>query len=281
MRRPIFLSILLCSATNGSVHAQTVLDGAYIREHVRTQRPLPYTHLREADVQWHRRVWRVIDLREKINLPLYYPLVPNNGRSSLFDVIKRGLEEGAISAFDPGVLLKDDDFRRPMMRDEVSSVLHGIDSTWTNSLTDPDSNILVVSETDVATEEVLQYKVKEDWQFDKQRGKVDIRIIGIAPMKQVTSDDGEVIGAAPLFWLYFPELRYYLANEEVQISGNVAQRISFEELFAKRRFSSYVTEVSNVYDRSLPEYQIGVEALLSGQRIKHDLFSHEHDLWNW
>lgn len=281
MRRSIISVILLCSAATGPVHAQTVLDGAYIREHVRTQQPLPYTHLREADMQWHRRVWRVIDLREKLNLPLYYPLVPTNGRSSLFDVIKKGVEEGAITAFDPGVLLHDDDFRRPMMSDEVRSVLHGVDSTWTSSLSDPDSNILVVSEIAVATEEVLQYKLKEDWHFDKQRGKVDIRIIGIAPMKQVTSDDGEVLGTAPLFWLYYPELRYYLANEEVQISGKATQRISFEELFAKRRFSSYITEVSNVHDRSLPEYQIGVEALLSGERIKHDLFSYEHDLWNW
>ena len=100
-------------------------------------------------------------------------------------------------------------------------------------------------------------------------------------MKQVRSDEGEVLGFAPVFWLYYPELRYYLANEEVFTSGNAAQRISLEELFAKRRFSSYITEVSNVYDRSIPAYQTGVEALLSGERIKKELFTYEHDLWNW
>jgi hypothetical protein len=88
--------------------AQTVLDGAYIKEHTKTKRVVPYTHIREADVIWARRVWRTIDLREKMNHPLYFPTEAINDRKSLFDVIRQGLlVDGSITAYDPD--------RSPMM----------------------------------------------------------------------------------------------------------------------------------------------------------------------
>jgi gliding motility associated protien GldN len=141
--------------------------------------------------------------------------------------------------------------------------------------------ISVVTTTWLTSDQVTRFRLKEDWHFDKQRGKVDIRIIGLAPMREVRSESGEVLGHAPLFWLYYPELRYYLANQEVFTSGNEAQRITFEQLFAKRRFASTIDKVSNVHDRGSSAYLAGVDALLVGERIKHDLFAYEHDLWNW
>ena len=35
-----------------------VLDGVYIQEHIPTKRVVQYTHLREADVMWSRKIWR-------------------------------------------------------------------------------------------------------------------------------------------------------------------------------------------------------------------------------
>jgi len=100
----------LCAAPTAV--AQTVLDGAYIKEHTKTKRVVPYTHIREADVMWARRVWRTIDLREKMNHPLYYPTEAINDRKSLFDVIKHGLlVDGSITAYDPGALANDDELR--------------------------------------------------------------------------------------------------------------------------------------------------------------------------
>ena len=85
--------------------AQTVLDGAYIKEHTKTKRVVPYPHIREADVMWYRRVWRTIDLREKMNHTLYYPTEPINDRKSLFDVIKQSLlVDGSITAYNIGVV---------------------------------------------------------------------------------------------------------------------------------------------------------------------------------
>jgi gliding motility associated protien GldN len=261
--------------------AQTVLDGAYIKEHTKTKRVVPYTHIREADVMWARRVWRTIDLREKVNHPLYFPTEPINDRKSLFDVIRQGLlVDGSITAYDPGALLTDDEFKKAYLATELKELFTRMDTQYTEDLTTGDM-MMVVQPINLESRDIKMYKVKEDWIFDKQRSTLDIRIIGIAPMKEVKGEDGEVRGYAPLFWLYYPECRYVFANWDAFNRENDAERRSFEDIFWKRQFSSYITKWSNVYDRQINDYKTGLDGLLEGEEIKQALFEFEHDLWNF
>lgn len=274
----LFASLCLGPVLN----AQTVLDGAYIKEHTPTRRTIPYVHLREADVMVAQRVWRTIDLREKINHPLYYPLEPTQDRKSLFDVILEGLlKTGSLTAYDPGVLLQDDDFERPLTVEQLEGMLNAVDTIWTPSLDDPDIQIPVPRSDPVTTAEVTRYLLKEDWIFDKQRGVMEPRIIGLAPLREVRGDDGELRGHAPLFWLYFPEFRYVLANAEAFERGSDAGGRSFDRIFQDRLFSSYITKVSNAYDRGIIDYATGVEGLLEGEAVKEHLFRTEFDQWNY
>lgn len=282
MRRNLLVCFLLGQLLSpGILHAQNVLDGAYIREHAVTQRVVPYIHLREADVQWHRRIWRTIDLRQKMNLPLRYPLEPTNGQRSLWDVIRKAVfEDATVTAYDPGPLLQDDGFQRPLGNDELDRILNPVDSLWTPSLEDPDQSVLVVVRMPLESKDILMYRLKEDWIFDRQRGTMEVRIIGIAPLREVRGEDGELRGYAPVFWLYYPELRYVLANATAIKPQNLAEHRSFDALFTKRLFYSTVVEESNVLGRSLPEYLTGADALLEAERIEQGLFQYEHDLWN-
>ncbi|MBL7939317.1 MAG: gliding motility protein GldN [Flavobacteriales bacterium] len=276
--RPLIGALCLGPVLN----AQTVLDGAYIKEHIPTRRAIPYVHLREADVMVAQRVWRTIDLREKINHPLYYPLEPSQGRKSLFDVILDGLlENGSLTAYDPGVMLQDDDFERALTTPELEGMLNAVDTVWTPGLDDPDTMIPVVQPQPVTTAQVTRYLLKEDWIFDKQRGVMEPRIIGLAPLREVRGDDGELRGHAPLFWLYFPELRYVLANAQAFERNNDAGGRSFDKIFQDRLFSSYITKVSNAHDRGIIEYATGLDVLLQGEAVKEHLFRTEFDLWNY
>ncbi|MBK8613486.1 MAG: gliding motility protein GldN [Flavobacteriales bacterium] len=277
--RPFALLGLACAVP--ALHAQNVLDGAYIREHAATQRVVPYVHLREADVQWHRRIWRTIDLRQKMNLPLHYPLEPVNGQRSLWDVIRKAvLEDASVTAYDPGPMLQDDAFQRVLSAAELERLLNPVDTVWTPSLANPDVSDPIAVPMPLESKDIMMYRLKEDWILDKQRGVVEVRIIGLAPMREVRGEDGELRGHAPVFWLYFPELRYVLANATAFNPQNEAEHRSLDALFAKRMFRSTVTAVSNVYGRSLPDYLTGVEALLEAERIEQGLFQYEHDLWN-
>jgi len=261
--------------------AQTVLDGAYIKEHTKTKRVVPYTHIREADVMWARRVWRTIDMREKMNHPLYYPTEAINDRKSLFDVIRQGLMvDGSITAYDAGPLLTDDEFKKPLLATELKDMFSRMDTQYTESLTTGDME-MVVQEINLESRDIKMYKLKEDWIFDKQRSTMDIRIIGIAPMVEKRGEDGEVRGYAPMFWLYYPECRYVFANWDAFNRENDSERRSYEDIFWKRQFSSYITKWSNVYDRGISDYKTGLDALLEGEEIKQTLFEFEHDLWNF
>jgi gliding motility associated protien GldN len=280
--KPLALVLACCTAAPAAMaQVPTVLDGAYIKEHTRTKRVVPYTYIREADVMWARRVWRTIDLREKLNHPLYFPAEPINDRKSLFDVIRQGLMvDGSITAYDPGPLLTDDEFRKPLLKAQLEDIFTRLDTQYTESLTTGDME-MVVQRIELSSADIKMYKLKEDWIFDKQRSSMDIRIIGIAPMQEKRGEDGEVRGYAPLFWLYYPECRYVFANWDAFNRDNDAERRSFEDIFWKRQFSSYITKWSNVYDRQVNDYKTGLDALLEGEEIKQALFEFEHDLWNF
>ena len=50
--------------------AQDILTEVYTREHIPNKAPVPYAYLREADVMWAKDIYRIIDLKQKQNLPL-------------------------------------------------------------------------------------------------------------------------------------------------------------------------------------------------------------------
>ncbi|CAN5907124.1 gliding motility protein GldN [soil metagenome] len=255
-------------------------DQVFLRENTRTRKPIPYTFLREADVMWSKRVWRTLDLREKFNHPLYYPESRINDRRSLFDVIKDALIAGEITAFDNPAM--DDEFRVKMSKAAIEGTFVSWDSTnQTEDPNNPGTFILAPLKTELNSNNVKAYWMKEDWFFDKQRSVMDVRILGLCPMKEKEDPTtGEIIGYSPLFWVYFPQCRPVFAKAEVYNTKNDAERRSLDDLFWKRMFASYIHKESNVFDRVVISYYTGIDALLESDRIKNDIFVMEHDLWH-
>lgn len=277
-----FLLFSFAFLSESQLQAQTVLDGAWIKEHNKTKKVIQYPFIREADVMFAKRIWQDIDLREKMNMPLYYPLEESSGMKSLFDVIKDALlVEGSITAYSTGVTGREDDFRTPLLRSDVQSMLEKPDTTFTE---DPDTGELVPVYQVIKTtsQDIKRYRVKEDWFFDKQRSERYVRIIGIAPLKERRDENGEATGAyETLFWLYFPECRYVFANWDSFNRFNDAERRSFDDLFQKRMFNSTIVKESNVYDRKLDDVYSGLDRLLKAEEVKDKLFVMEHDLWSF
>ncbi|MEZ4800728.1 MAG: gliding motility protein GldN [Flavobacteriales bacterium] len=279
----VTLALMVVSASSWAQGAgtQTVLDGAYVPEHNPTRKVVPYPHLRQADVMWERRIWEYIDLRQKMNQPLYLPIEEINNRKSLFDVMRKAiLEDYSLTAYGLGPTQEDDEFRYPMVAEEVDSVLNPIRLRYVENL-DTGEKEPVENVEPIGSDDVVAYKIKEVWLFDKQRSERYVRILGIAPVILVYSDEGEVKGKKDLFWLYFPECRYVFANNEVYNLHNESQRMTFDDLFQKRMFSGYIIKEDNVFNRSIADYAQGIDALLESEKIKNDLFIMEHDLWHY
>jgi len=325
MMRNVFKAVLLTTVVVGATNAkaQGVLDGVYVKEHIPTKKVISYTYLREADVMWEKRVWRIIDLREKINQPLFYPLVPLSDRWSLWDILRDHLKNqpGSLTPYDwfnpNDIYAQDgDQFKYPV------KYMGPGDTVYTNKLndfltvkgqdvTDPyfrydsygtriDSIAVDASgaqifdalgnpklvypprvDDPITADKIVEWEIKEDWFFDKQRSVMDVRIVGICPrVYNIDANTKKITGIKPLFWIYFPELRYIIQNYFVYNRKNDAQRMSFDDLFWKRMFTSYIKKESNVFDRMIPDYVEGVDALLESERIKKEMMEIEHDMWD-
>jgi gliding motility associated protien GldN len=279
------LFVIIFSLFSGMVLAQNnmgVLDGVYVKEHSITRQVIPYPYLREADVMWSKRIWRYIDLSEKINLPLKYPnSKQTNDRKSLMDIITDAIKEGSLTAYG----IEDDEFTKPTTFKEIEK--RGGARNDTTKLTRPDppyEEYDTVIAREFNPDKVVGYRLKEDWFFDKQRSVLDVRIIGIAPMIYAMDETGQVREGnvkMPLFWIYYPEARKLFTNAEVFNRQNDAERRTFDDIFQKRLFGSYIYKESNVYDRRIEDYKQGLSALLESERIKDEITNLEHDLWEY
>lgn len=248
--------------------------GIYEKENIGSRRPVAYTHLREGDVMWEKRIWREIDLREKQNQPLYFPLEYSPGRTSLIQVLTRQILNGNIIAF------KDEEFIAPYTLSEIRTRLVKRD-TVEQIKYDPnngeESSVMVpTADSTSIYNRVLKYSLKEDWFFDKQKSSLEVRIIGLAAYEYLEDKEG----FRELFWVYFPSCRPYFAANDVFNLKNDAERRSLDDVFWKRQFSSRIIKESNVYDRNIDEYAKGIDALLESDKIKMNIFNFEHDLWN-
>ena len=239
-------------------------------------RVLPYEPLREADIPWERKLWRVIDVREKINLPFTYPVQP------LFTILADATQSGEIKVF------KDEDFKEMMTPEEVMGKLMHTD---TSLIFNPDTyeDEVVIVNSPINPEDIKKYRIKEMWYFDKESSRMGVRILGIAPIQDTYDNTTQEFKyALPVFWVYYPEAREVLARYQTFNEENDAAPGTWYDLFEQRRFSSYIFKQSNVLDIWLSEYfvdengeDMGVARLMESDRIKAELFNWEHDLWSY
>ena len=280
MKRIVFLLVgLILLGSFYQLKAQTTPTSIYSKDHTKNERPIPYAHIREADVIFSKLVWRVINLREKMNQPMYYPTQPMDDRYSLIDLLMFGIENEGLTAYD----VDDDEFTMPITLEDIRTRFGAGNDTITLQNRETGLMETTITPRSMKTEEVTKYVVKEQWLFDKQSSTLQVRIIGMCPIREYAKEgDSESDGLRKkqLFWIFFPEARQLLATHDVFNPFNDAARFSYDDLFMKRRFSSYITQVSNVHDnRGINTYTVGLQTMLEADRIKNDLLNFEHDFW--
>ena len=257
-------------ATNNEESGLLVRDGAYDRNIAKERKVLPYPPLREADIFWEKRVWRVIDTRQKMNQPFNYPAQPF--AKILLEVAKKHSNDVP--------LFIDDEFTQRQSIEDLERRLGAID---TIQVYDPekDEYVTKVVKNDFDWSTVNLFRLKEDWMFDEQTSTMIVRILGIAPIRDVIDDNGNFRGQEAMFWAYYPSLRQYLVKYDVFNPSNNAMSLSWDDLFEMRHFASYIIKESNIYDRRISDYAAGRDALLESENIKKTIMEFEHNLWSY
>ncbi len=315
----VFLSSMVigltASAQQGNLSNSTTpipaeeppMDGYYVKSDILDREVIPYAVIRPTDVAYAKRVWREFDVREKMNALYASP------KSRLIDVIMEAVLAGELTAYDPTPTEDDptgDSFKTRLPADQVLTRF-GTDSTLVEEY-DDEGNVIAsrFEASSFNPDDVVRFRIKEDWIFDKQRSVFEPRIIGIAPL--VTPKIDEIIGggfddfdggenpvdipglntgndasaiaadAYPAFWIYFPEARHIFVNKEVASRHNDATGLSYDDVFIKRLFASYIVKQSNPEDLRIRDYiDNGIERLYEAERIKKNLIDFEQDLWSY
>ncbi|WP_262248335.1 gliding motility protein GldN [Parapedobacter soli] len=297
----------LSNSTTPIAAEEPPVDGYYVKSDILDREVVPYSNIRPTDVAYVKRIWREFDVREKMNTLYASP------KSRLIDVIMEAVMAGELTAYDPTPTDDDptgDSFKTRLSPDQVLGRF-GADSTLVEEY-DEEGNV-IASHFEASAfnpDDVVRFRIKEDWIFDKQRSVFEPRIIGIAPL--VTPKIDEIMGGAdmgtegldavedipgfdmadntpavaadayPAFWIYFPEARHIFVNKEVPSRHNDATGLSYDDVFIKRLFSSYIVKQSNPEDLRIRDYvDNGIDRLYEAERIKKTIIDFEQDLWSY
>lgn len=258
--------------------------------------PIAYPPVRQADVAYYWTIWRIIDLREKVNHPLYFPTETRGTWRSLgqtifdaIDISNPEKSEGVLPVY------SDEMCTFPYSRDELQTL---VSQVMTIPEINEDGEEIGTKELILQFEpkEIINYRLKEVWYFDKQYSTFRVQILEIEPIIEYDrptsnsydeEEDQEAVAANKtqkrIGYIYYNELRPFLAKQEVFNVKNNASRLSFDDLITwKRDFSSLIYKESNVYDRDIEEYIANSrDQRIESERITDKMRNFEHDLWEF
>lgn len=252
-------------------------------------KPLPYGYTDIRDVMWSKNVWEIIDLDERVNFPLYYPIDTNNigaDRRSLYDILVRNIKNGRIES-----VYSDSYFTEKRTLGDIEASLvysdttdMGIEQYNAEGVVDPQ----FIRRFTLDAGDIEEYRIRGYWYIDKRQGELKYRLLGICPVanearSKAFPDDG-LDSKVELFWVWFPGAREVLNEERVFNNRNSASTITFDHLLNSRRFNGVIYKEDNVYgDREIKDYiaDNALMQLLESDRVREQIRNLEIDLWNY
>ncbi len=260
----------------GQITVNTPTDGLFQDQGVVNRIPMALPSVRKADIMWSKRIWREIDFRQKMNNVFYFPTTPHQNWKSFITVIMDALKQGKITAYD---LSSTDELLVPITYNEIiarqTDTTHKILRRSTPPYDEYDTTI--ISSFDPT--QVMRLRLKEDWYFDSKRSEMLVRIESFCPV-MIKDHNGQQV-SVPLFWVSYADARKVLSRSLAFNPNNSAMRLSFDDIFIKRLFDSYIYKEQNMFDRRINAYATGADAIRESQRIKREMFNFEQYLWQY
>jgi gliding motility associated protien GldN len=258
-------------------------EDSFGQDSSKTLIPLDYEFLRKDDALYAEKIWRELDLREKMNQAFRYEGQEADGDQQFMTILLKAVLSGNILVFD------DDRFTKPLSVADVQQRLGGggADTTNVTDINDPSKIVeRVVTPKVFNPKDIQKIRLKEQWIFDREASRMFARIIGICPVKTAYFEGTKrERGVEPLFWVYYPDMRNLLASYQVYNSKNMgASRMTWEELFESRMFSSYIikSELDNPGNKTIARMiKDPILQLLEGDNIKNRIFDYEQGLWSY
>jgi len=258
-------------------------EDAFGPDSSKTMIPLDYEFLRKDDALYAEKIWRELDLREKMNQTFRYEGREGDGDQQFMTILLKAVLSGKVMAFE------DERFTKPLMIADLQMKMGGggADTSAVTDINDPSKiTEYVITPKVFNPKDIQKIRLKEQWIFDREASRMFCRMIGICPVKTVYFENTKKErGVEPLFWVYYPDLRPLMASYQVYNSKNMgASRMTWEELFESRMFSSYIikSELDNPGNKTIARMiKDPIMQLLEGDNVRDRIFNYEQDLWSY
>ena len=251
-------------------------------------KPLEYGYVDDRDILWSKTIWEVIDLDERVNFPMYYPIDTidiGSDRRSLYDVLIKNIKSGKLTD-----VYVDSYFTEKRKFSDLEATLKKVDTTdlgYEQMNAGEEISPEYINRRDLTAADIEEYRIKGIWYFDKRQGELKYRLLGIAPVApDVNFIDDESMAPedalVELFWVWYPSARQMLHDSKVFNQPHSSQPLSFDMLLNARRFNAVIYKEENVHgDREIKEYiaENALFQLLESERIKEQIRNREQDMW--
>ena len=222
---------------------------------------------------WSRSIYRFLDLKKEANAPLYYPVMPENGRKNLFSMIFRLLIEDKIDAYeylDGREIFTDEykiDFMEFLNRFDVYHELN--------------DNKIIVEDVDIPSNEVQGYFVKEAYYFDPITSDHRVKTVAICPVLLRQGDYDAATIRYPLFWISYSDIAPYALSMPVMASSvNNSMTGTVADYFRKRSYDGEIYKAANPRNLAISQYAATPEEVnIEQQKIEAQLRNFEKGLW--
>ncbi len=237
--------------------------------------PRGAAHSDEAieNAKWSRVIYRYLDLTHEANAPLYYPVTPVNGQSSLFSMLFRLLEADAIPAYEylDGQEVFSDEYRISF-QDFLDrfGVYH-----------ETGDGHVSVNDADIPGNEVLGYFVKEAYYFESATSSFNVRPLALCPVLHRRDDHATAATRYPLFWVPYSELEPHARQMPVMASSlNNTMSGTVDDFFRLRKYHGEIYKAQNPRNLAISQYTSTPEEMKAEQeRIEQELIDFENQLW--
>ncbi|MDR2126419.1 MAG: gliding motility protein GldN [Prevotellaceae bacterium] len=265
---------------------KSLVAGTNIPKKDMTERSVvPYPETDESEVVWQRKIWRAVELSEKMNYPLYFPTIETASHKSFIQTLMEGIEKGEIVAYN-------EDFTDTLSLKNIREQFDAQDREYVEEKLDGSGDTTIFVKGSFNWGDVKELLITEEWFFDKRYSQMYVRIVGICPVRvfqrAITTADGEEertseYSKKQLFWIYYPDARKYLAKTLCFTTKNEAAPMSYDDVFQRRKFSSrIISEGLSMNNRHVDDYtRSGLESMLESLRLEKEIMNTEHDFWEY
>ena len=231
------------------------------------------------DITWQRDVFRMLDLNDSKNAPLYFPPQPDGERQNLFSLLFENVALGKLKVYDYL------DGKEVFTEDYQVKFNELLDRFWIPYEKEPDpkspqDTLYKVETVDIPSNEVTLYYIKESYYLDQRTSSVKRKVLCFCPVLVREDETGET-RRYPLFWVPFDQARQLLSTHSLSTSNyNAASRMTIYDYFMRHQYKGDIYKVYNLQNQNIMNYCTTPEEIAAEQaRLEKELDMMLNGLW--